>query len=162
MENKQSLFSFRNVIFLLAMLVCLLTVVTRFAEPVLRISIIPEGPPNMMNRDMHLLAGYLESKIGMQVEYLPKRDGAALVESLLFKELDLVWIDGARLALVQLKSHGGVAAIVQRQGEGFVRSTTVGVPADHTYSWVIREGLDAELRHKLTDALLAMGAKSTQ
>lgn len=162
MENKQSLFSFRNLIFSLAVFAGLLIVVTRYAEPVLRISIIPEGPPMIMNRNMHWLAGYLESKIGMRVEYRPKRDGAALVDSLLYKELDLVWIDGARLALVQSKSHGGVASIVQRQGGEFVLSTAVGVPSDHIYSWVIREGLDAELRQKLTDAFLTMGENSVQ
>lgn len=160
MENKQSLFSFRNLIFSLAVFAGLLTVVTRYAEPVLRISIIPEGQPMTTNRNMQLLAGYLESKIGMQVEYRPKRDGAALVDSLLYKELDLVWIDGARLAQVQSKSHGGVAAIVQRKGEEFVLSTAAS--SDHTYSWAIREGLDAKLRQKLTDAFLTMGANSTQ
>lgn len=162
MANKQSLFSFRNLIFSLAVFIGLLTVVTRYAEPMLRISTIPEGSPIVMNRNMHLLAGYLERKIGMRVEYRPKRNGAALVESLLFKELDLVWIDGARLALARSKSHGGVAAIVQRKGEVFVLSTSVGEPSDQTYSWAIREGLDAELRQKLTDAFLTMSAKNIQ
>jgi len=162
MKNTQSLFSLRNLIFSLAVFAGLLTVVTRYAEPVLRISIIPEGPPMMMNRNMQLLAGYLERKIGMKVEYRPKRDGSALIESLLYKELDLVWIDGARLALARSNSHGGVASIVQRKGDAFVLSTSVGAPSDHSYTWVIREGLDAELRQKLTNAFLTMGAQSIQ
>ena len=155
----QSLFSFRNLFISLATFVGLLVIVALYAEPVLRISVIPEGQPSAIKRNMHLLSGYLEKKIGMRVEYRPKRNGDALLESLLYKELDLVWIDGARLALARSQSRDGVSSIVQRRGGGFVLSADAS--SDRTYSWAIREGLDAELRQKLVDAFLAMGADSS-
>ncbi|MDX8386096.1 MAG: PhnD/SsuA/transferrin family substrate-binding protein [Gallionella sp.] len=156
----QSLFSLRNLAISLAVFVGLLVIVAIYAEPVLRISTIIDGPPAAIKRNMHLLAGYLERKIGMRVEYRPKRDDDAMVVSLLYKELDLVWIDGARLALARSQGHDGVLSIVQRGGSGFVRSASVGDSSDPTYSWAIREGLDAELRQKLTDAFLAIGTDS--
>lgn len=160
MQNMQSLFSPRNLVIYfimsLTVIVGLLVIVALYAEPVLRISTIIDGPPAVMKRNMNLLAGYLEKKIGMRVEYRPKPDGEAMVESLLYKELDLVWIDGARLAMARSQGHTGVLSIVQRGKGGFIPSADA--LSDRTYSWAIREGLDDALRQKLTDAFLTLGA----
>ncbi len=154
----QSLFRLRNLVICLAVFACLLIVVAKYAEPVLRISTIIDGPPAIVKRNMHLLAGYLEKKIGMRVEYRPKRDDDAMVESLLYKELDLVWVDGARLALARAQGHDGVLSIVQRVGGGFVASSPNGDSSDRSNSWAIREGLDTELRQKLIDAFLEISS----
>jgi len=158
----QSFFSLRNLAISLAVLVCLLDIVALYAEPVLRISAIIDEPPSDIKRNMQLLAGHLEKKIGMRVEYRPKRNGAALVQSLRYKELDLVWIDSVRLALARADGHDEILSIVQRGGDGFVLPASVSVLPDRTYSWVIREGLDAELRLKLTDVFLTMGTDSSK
>jgi len=162
MPNMQSFFSLRNLAISLAVLVCLLAIVALYAEPVLRISAIIDEPPSDIKRNMQLLAGHLEKKIGMRVEYRPKRNGAALVQSLRYKELDLVWIDSVRLALARADGHDEILSIVQRGGDGFVLPASVSVLPDRTYSWVIREGLDAELRLKLTDVFLTMGTDSSK
>jgi ABC-type phosphate/phosphonate transport system substrate-binding protein len=162
MPNMQSFFSLRNLAISLAVLVCLLDIVALYAEPVLRISAIIDEPPSDIKRNMQLLAGHLEKKIGMRVEYRPKRNGAALVQSLRYKELDLVWIDSVRLALARADGHDEILSIVQRGGDGFVLPASVSVLPDRTYSWVIREGLDAELRLKLTDVFLTMGTDSSK
>jgi ABC-type phosphate/phosphonate transport system substrate-binding protein len=160
MQNKMSLFSPRNLVICLAIFAGLVAIVTFYAEPVLRISIIPGEPPFLVNRKMQLLTEYLEQKIGMKVEFRPKRSGDALVESLLFKELDLVWIDGARLAQARSLTNDGVMPIVQREEDEFFSPLSAGTPPDRAYSWVVRAGMDTELRKKLTAAFLTMHTDS--
>jgi ABC-type phosphate/phosphonate transport system substrate-binding protein len=158
MQNMVSLFRFRNLLISLAVVAGLVVVVSLYAEPVLRISIIPDDPTFLVNREMNLLTGFLEQKIGMKVEYRPMRNGDALVESLLFKELDLVWIDGARLAQARSLSKDGVMPIAQREEDQLASPLSVGTPPGRAYSWAVRAGLDNGLRQKLTDAFLTMNA----
>jgi ABC-type phosphate/phosphonate transport system substrate-binding protein len=152
MQNKKSLFSLSNLVISLAVVAVLLVIVTLYAEPVLRISTSADELPFVANRKMNLLADYLQQKIGMKVEYRPMRNGDALVESLLFKELDLVWIDGPHLARARSSSND-VMPIVQRAED---QRALAGMPPDRAYSWAVRAGLDRGLRQKLTDAFLTM------
>jgi len=157
-QNKESLFNLSNLIVSLAVLAGLVVLASLYAEPVLRISTIPDESPVVVNRKMQLLTSYLEQKIGMKVEFRPMRNGDALVETLLFKELDLVWIDGTRLARARTLSNDGITPIVQRAEDQLVSPLSVGTPPDFVYSWAVRAGLDVELRQKLTNAFLTMDA----
>ena len=156
MQNKVSHISLRNLVISLAIVAGLLVVVSLYAEPVLRISVVPDEPPFVVNRKMRLLTAYLEQKVGMKVEFRPMRSGEALVESLLFKELDLVWIDGARLERARSLSNYGVTPIVGRAEDQRDSMVSVGAAPDRAYSWTVRAGIDPELRQKLAETFLTM------
>jgi len=156
MQDMKSHFSIRNLVLSLVVVAGLIVIVFIYAEPVLRISTIPNEPSVDLNRNMQMLAGYLEQKIGMRVEYRSKRNGDALIKSLLFKELDLVWIDAARLERIQSHGNDGVMPIILRRGDTYITPISARMPSDGTYSWTVRAGLDVELRQKLIDAFLTM------
>ncbi len=156
MQDNISRISLRNIFISLAIVAGLVVVVSLYAEPVLRISVMPDEPRFVVNRKMRLLTAYLEHKVGMKVEFRPMRSGDALVESLLFKELDLVWIDGAHLEKARSLSDGGVMPIVGRAEDQRDSMVSVAAPADRRYSWAARSGIDPELKQKLTDIFLTM------
>ena len=60
------------------------------AQRVLRVSAIPDEAPTELQRKFKPLGDYLAQKTGMQVEFTPVTDYAALVESLATGQLDLV------------------------------------------------------------------------
>ena len=150
LENRIRL---RNLAISLLTCVALVILASFYSEPVLRLSVMPDEPPFVVKRKIKPLTDYLEQKLGMKVEFRPMRSDDALVESLVVKELDLVWIDGDHLIQARLRSRDGVMPIVERAGD---------VAPDRAWRWAVRAGLDTDLREKLTDAFLTMNKDATK
>jgi phosphonate transport system substrate-binding protein len=53
-----------------------------FAQPILKVSAIPDEAPTELQRKFAPLGKYLESEIGLKVEFTPVSDYAAVVEAL--------------------------------------------------------------------------------
>src|SRR5450759_4926113 len=94
MQRNKFLIRIRNLVISLAIFVALVLYASTYAEPVLRVSFLPDESPSFMRRKSKPLIDYLEKKIGMKIEFRPMRDGDALVEALISKKLDMVWLDG--------------------------------------------------------------------
>lgn len=74
---------------------------------------IPDQDPEKLQRLYDKLANYLETELGVPVEYKPVTDYAAAVTAFRVGDLDLVWFGG--LTGVQARSQvEGAEAIVQR------------------------------------------------
>jgi ABC-type phosphate/phosphonate transport system substrate-binding protein len=147
----------RNLAMSLAVFAGLFAIAWSYAVPVLRLSVVPDEPPFVIRRQIKPLTEYLEQKVGMKVEFMPMRDGNALVDALLADKLDIVWLDGPGLARAQSLSNSGVIPIARR-AEQERASAASAVKPDGSYRWAVRAGMDGELRQKLTDAFLTMHA----
>jgi phosphonate transport system substrate-binding protein len=84
------------------------------AEPVLRVSAIPDESPTELQRKFAPLGEYLEQKLGMKVEFTPVTDYAASVEGLINGKLDMVWFGGFTFVQAKVRSHDRVIPLVQR------------------------------------------------
>jgi phosphonate transport system substrate-binding protein len=84
------------------------------AEPVLRVSAIPDESPTELQRKFAPLGEYLEKKLGMKVEFTPVTDYAASVEGLINGKLDMVWFGGFTFVQAKVRSHDQVIPLVQR------------------------------------------------
>jgi phosphonate transport system substrate-binding protein len=98
---------------------------------VFRVSAIPDEAPTELVRKFEPLGRYLESKIGMKVEFLPVTDYAAVVEGLAAKKLDMAWLGGFTFVQARLRT-GNAIPIVQRAEDErfvsrFVTSTSSGI-----------------------------------
>jgi ABC-type phosphate/phosphonate transport system substrate-binding protein len=125
-----------------------------YTVPVLRISVMTAEPPFVVKRKLKPLTEYLESKIGMKVEFRPMKDGDMLVEALLANKLDMVWIDDPHLTQARDHSNYGVMAIAQLADGKPAASGSA--PSNQVYSWTVRTDMDAALRQKLADVFLTM------
>jgi ABC-type phosphate/phosphonate transport system substrate-binding protein len=140
----------------LAIFAALVLFVRTYAEPVLRVSQMPDESPPVMRRKLKPLTDYLEKKIGMKMEFRPMSSGDALVEALIRHDLDLVWIDGISLARARSRSNDQVIPLVQREEVEKTRSEFTTAPGKNVYTWTVRADMDANLRRILTDAFLAL------
>lgn len=104
----------RNLVISLAVFAVLVLYASTYAEPVLRVSFLPDESPSFMRRKSKPLFDYLEKKIGMKIEFRPMRDGDALVEALISKKLDMVWLDGFNFIRAKTRSNDQVIPLVQR------------------------------------------------
>jgi phosphonate transport system substrate-binding protein len=84
------------------------------AQPVLRVSAIPDESPTELQRKFKPLGEYLAEKTGMKVEFVPVTDYAASVEALVNKKLDMVWFGGFTFVQAKTRSNDGVLPLVQR------------------------------------------------
>jgi phosphonate transport system substrate-binding protein len=94
--------------------VTLLTSAFSLAQPVLRVSAIPDESPTELQRKFKPLGEYLEKKLGMKVEFTPVTDYAASVEGLINGKLDMVWFGGFTFVQAKVRSHDKVIPLVQR------------------------------------------------
>lgn len=94
--------------------VTLLTASLSQAQPVLRVSAIPDESPTELQRKFKPLGEYLEKKLGMKVVFTPVTDYAASVEGLINDKLDMVWFGGFTFVQAKVRSHGQVIPLVQR------------------------------------------------
>jgi len=145
MQRNESLIRLRNLFISLAVFAALALYASSYAEPVLRVSVMPDESPPVLRRKLKPLTDYLEKKVGTKIEFRPMLDGDTLVRALLGHKLDLVWIDGANLARAEALSNGKVVALVQRAG-------------DHAddHRWAVRTDMDAKLRQSLVNAFLSL------
>lgn len=81
---------------------------------VLRVSAIPDEAPTELQRKFKPLGDYLKKETGMDVQFTPVTDYAAVVEGLANHKIDLAWLGGFTFVQARLRTHGGVVPIVQR------------------------------------------------
>lgn len=112
--------------------VTLLTASLSQAQPVLRVSAIPDESPTELQRKFKPLGEYLESKLGMKVEFTPVTDYAASVEGLVNDKLDMVWFGGFTFVQAKARSHGQVIPLVQRAEDEKFQSVFITTRDDIT------------------------------
>jgi phosphonate transport system substrate-binding protein len=81
---------------------------------VLRVSAIPDEAPTELQRKFKPLGDYLKKATGLDVEFIPVTDYAAVVEGLATNKLDLAWLGGFTYVQARLRTNGGAVPIVQR------------------------------------------------
>ena len=96
-----------------------------FAQPVLRVSAIPDEAPTELQRKFKPLGEYLEQKLGMQVEFTPVTDYAAAVEALINNKVDMVWFGGFTFVQARVRSNNQVIPLVQREEDEKFRSVFI-------------------------------------
>ncbi|MDO8208215.1 MAG: putative selenate ABC transporter substrate-binding protein [Gallionella sp.] len=102
------------------------------AEPVLRVSAIPDEAPTELQRKFKPLGDYLEKKLGMKVEFTPVTDYAASVEGLVNNKLDMVWFGGFTFIQAKTRSHNQVVPLVQREEDEKFKSVFITTKAEIT------------------------------
>ena len=102
------------------------------AEPVLRVSAIPDESPTELQRKFKPLGEYLEKKLGMKVEFTPVTDYAASVEGLVNNKLDMVWFGGFTFIQAKVRSNNQVIPLVQREEDEKFRSVFITTRSDIT------------------------------
>jgi phosphonate transport system substrate-binding protein len=125
MQYNESSNRIRNLIISLAIFVALILYASTYAEPVLRVSFLPDESPSFMRRKSKPLIDYLEKKIGTKIEFRPMRDGDALVEALISNKLDMVWLDGFNFIRAKTRSNDQVIPLVQRAEDEQTQSVFV-------------------------------------
>jgi len=84
------------------------------ASNVLRVSAIPDEAPTELQRKFKPLGDYLKQETGMDVQFIPVTDYAAVVEGLATNKLDLAWLGGFTYVQAKVRTGGGAVPIVQR------------------------------------------------
>lgn len=102
-----------------------LTGVSAPAQPVLRITAIPDEAPTELARKAAPLVQYLERELGMKVQWTPVTDYAAAVEALINQKVELAWFGGFTFVQAYARSAGKVIPIVQREEDEKFRSVFV-------------------------------------
>lgn len=102
------------------------------AQPVLRVSAIPDESPTELQRKFKPLGEYLEKKLGMKVEFTPVTDYAASVEGLINNKLDLVWFGGFTFVQAKVRSNNQVIPLVQREEDEKFKSVFITTHNDIT------------------------------
>ncbi|KQW66772.1 MAG: putative selenate ABC transporter substrate-binding protein [Methylibium sp.] len=110
---------------LLSSLVLGLAALGAQAQSVLRVTAIPDESPTELARKFAPLGQYLESKLGMKVEWTPVTDYAAAVETLVNKKIDLAWFGGFTFVQASVRSGGKVIPLVQREEDEKFRSVFI-------------------------------------
>jgi phosphonate transport system substrate-binding protein len=95
------------------------------AQPVFRITAIPDESPTELARKAAPLIKYLERQLGVKVEWTPVTDYAASVEALVNKKVDMAWFGGFTFVQAYARSGGKVIPIVQREEDEKFRSVFV-------------------------------------
>jgi phosphonate transport system substrate-binding protein len=95
------------------------------AQAVLRVTAIPDESPTELARKFAPLGAYLESKLGMKVEWTPVTDYAAAVETVVNKKIDLAWFGGFTFVQANVRSGGKIIPLVQREEDEKFRSVFI-------------------------------------
>lgn len=98
---------------------------------VLRVSAIPDEAPTELQRKFKPLGDYLKKETGLDVQFTPVTDYAAVVEGLANNKLDLAWLGGFTFVQAKIRTHGGAVPIVQRAEDEKFTSKFI-VPLDST------------------------------
>jgi phosphonate transport system substrate-binding protein len=99
---------------LLAALVATATGAHAQAGGVLRVSAIPDEAPTELQRKFKPLGEYLKQATGLDVQFIPVTDYAAVVEGLASNKIDLAWLGGFTYVQARHRTNGGVVPIAQR------------------------------------------------
>ena len=111
--------------FTLALAAALLSAAPAFAQSVLRVTTIPEEAATEQMRKFGPITKYLERVLGTKVEFTPVNDYPAAVESLVNKQVDLVWFGGFTHVQAQLRSGGRIIPLAQREEDSQFRSVFI-------------------------------------
>jgi phosphonate transport system substrate-binding protein len=114
---------------LLAAALSLASLAASAQSNVLRVSAIPDEAPTELQRKFKPLGDYLQQETGMQVQFTPVTDYAAVVEGLATQKIDLAWLGGFTFVQAKLRTNGGVVPIVQRAEDEKFTSRFI-VPVD--------------------------------
>jgi phosphonate transport system substrate-binding protein len=95
------------------------------AQQVLRVSAIPDEAPTELARKFEPLGKYLESRLGMKIEWTPVTDYAAAVETLVNKKIDLAWFGGFTFVQSSVRSGGKTLPLVQREEDTAFKSVFI-------------------------------------
>lgn len=99
---------------------------TRAQPPqVLRVTAIPDESPTELARKFAPLGAYLETRLGMKVEWAPVTDYAAAVETMVSRKVDLAWFGGFTFVQANLRSQGKMIPLVQRAEDERFRSVFI-------------------------------------
>ena len=101
------------------------------AAGVLRVSAIPDEAPTELQRKFKPLGEYLKQETGMDVQFVPVTDYAAVVEGLATGKVDLAWLGGFTFVQARLRTNGGVVPIAQRAEDAKFTSRFI-VPTSST------------------------------
>jgi phosphonate transport system substrate-binding protein len=96
-----------------------------FAQQVFKFTAIPDESPTELQRKAAPLVKYLESKLGMKVEFIPVTDYAASVEALANKQIDMAWYGGFTFVQSYVRSGGKTIPLVQRTEDEKFRSVFI-------------------------------------
>lgn len=102
------------------------------AQPILRVSAIPDESPTELQRKFKPLGEYLEQKLGVKVEFTPVTDYAASVEGLINNKLDMVWFGGFTFIQAKVRSNNQVIPLVQREEDERFKSVFITTHSDIT------------------------------
>src|SRR5215471_1773538 len=102
-----------------------------YAQGVLRVSAIPDEAPTELQRKFKPLGEYLKQETGMDVQFIPVTDYAAVVEGLATNKIDLAWLGGFTYVQARHRTNGGVVPLVQRAEDAKFTSRFI-VPVDST------------------------------
>jgi phosphonate transport system substrate-binding protein len=80
-----------------------------------KVTTIPEEAATEQVRKFGPITKYLESKLGMKVEFIPVSDYPAAVEALVNKNVDMVWFGGFTHVQANVRSGGKIIPIAQRE-----------------------------------------------
>ena len=123
---KQTLISPVRRTLLIAALLCAAGLSQAQTAPqVLRVTAIPDESPTELARKAAPLVKYLESRLGMKVEFTPVSDYAAAVETLVNRKVDLAWFGGFTFVQAKVRSGGKVIPLVQREEDEKFRSVFI-------------------------------------
>lgn len=92
---------------------------------VLRVTAIPDESPTELARKFAPLGKYLESRLGLKVEWTPVTDYAAAVETVVNRKIDLAWFGGFTFVQANVRSNGKVIPLVQREEDERFRSVFI-------------------------------------
>lgn len=81
---------------------------------VLRVSAIPDEAPTELQRKFKPLGDYLKKETGLDIQFTPVTDYAAVVEGLATNKIDLAWLGGFTFVQAKLRTNGAAVPIVQR------------------------------------------------
>lgn len=95
------------------------------AQQVFRMTAIPDESPTELARKAAPLIKYLESRLGMKVEYTPVTDYAASVEALANKQVDMAWYGGFTFVQSYIRSGGKTVPLVQREEDEKFKSVFI-------------------------------------
>ena len=108
-----------------SLLLLSLSATPALAQQTLKVTTIPEEAATEQIRKLGPLTRYLERSVGMKVEFTPVNDYPAAVESLVNKQVDLVWFGGFTFVQARLRSGGKVVPIAQREEDTQFRSVFI-------------------------------------
>ena len=108
-----------------SLLLLSLSAAPALAQQTLKVTTIPEEAATEQIRKFGPLTKYLERTVGMKVEFTPVNDYPAAVESLVNKQVDLVWFGGFTFVQAHLRSGGKIVPIAQREEDTQFRSVFI-------------------------------------